>query len=225
VVFDYEDDSAQGVSNYYLENVTWVKPSSWEEGDIKKLKIIVGSGENSTTHFLEYEPLEFVPTKRGNRLIRSQKTYFDPKLKRTVNVYNEGNVYGYKTTDYISPITVQSYVTNPNDFTNTVGWNKGKVGTESFPGLELEVYPELTSENFANYDGHSYLKFSPEKSGQVLMNSGLNNNRTSIGSFTKGDKYIFSLEAYYNLPTKNSEGKYESTIAGNYDIIIAEYDF
>ena len=164
------------------------------------------------------DAFSFCDNRRGERLKKTQKTYFDPKLKRTVNVYDDGKVYGYKTTEYVSPITVQSYVTNPSDFTSTTGWNKGKASNETeFPGLEIEVYPELTADNFENYNGHSYLKFSPKANGQVLMNSGLNNNRTTIGSFTKGEKYIFSLEAYSKLSSMSS--------ATNYNIIIAEYDF
>ena len=168
------------------------------------------------------EVFAFCDNRRGERLVKSQKTYFDPKLKRTVNVYNDGAVYGYKTSEYISPVAVQSYVTNPSSFTNTTGWNKGKASTgtsENFPGLELEVYPELDPVTIADdsYNGHSYLKFSAQVVNQVLMNSGLNNNRTSIGSFTKGEKYVFSLEAYSALST--------SAVATNYEIIISEYDF
>ena len=171
------------------------------------------------------EPYTFFDKKRGKRLIKSQKTYFDPKLKRTVNVYNDGAVYGYKVSDYISPISVQSYVANQNGFTNTSGWYKGKVSNETFPDLGVKAIPELTKSNFDNYIGHSYLKFVPQVSKQVLMNSGLTSNRTSIGGFTKGEKYKFSIQAYSN-PQIVYEESYEKGLShSDIKVFIGEYTF
>jgi hypothetical protein len=56
----------------------------------------------------------------------------------------------------------------------------------------VKVYPELTGISVdSDWNGHSYLKFTPNQSEQVLMNSGIVSNRTSIGEFKEGDIYVF----------------------------------
>jgi hypothetical protein len=86
--------------------------------------------------------------------------------------------------------------------------------------LDLEVYPELTDTENINLEYTSYLKFSPKAANQILMNSGISNNRTSIGSFTKGEKYLLNLEAFSNLLSQSSQ-----SFATNYSIRIGSYEF
>lgn len=231
VIFGYdEDDNSDGVSNYYVESVTWEDRS----------------GSNLPNKPNIASDIEFVSTLRGKRLIRSQKTYFDPKLKRTVNIYDDGEVYGYTSTKYISPNTVQSYITNPSDFTSTTGWSVGKAAsTDSFPKLELKVYPEMEQlevyqpysfnetsfkafgdtiytyndekeeyEKAVSYvsgteyfvECQSYLKFTPSASKQVLMNSGIFDHRSTIKSFMKGEKYILKKDILNALPNQKANG-------------------
>ena len=194
IILGYDkDDCKDGISNYYLEGVVWTNRDAL---NLPPLPSVASE-------------IVFVSTIRGKRLIRSQKTYFDPKLKRTVNVYNGGNVYGYTSTKYISPNIIQSYVTNPNDFTSTTGWSVGKADSgEKFPKLELKVYPELDADDLSEYEGNCYLKFTPDinTSNQVLMNSGIFDHRSVIKKFVKGEEYIFKKDILKALPnTKASE--------------------
>ena len=208
VIINYSEQNPSGALNCTISSIQWKRVE--ENNNIYFVPYL-----NSTQLSSGYP--DFVPTIRGERIVKSQQTWFDPILKRTVKLYNNGTVCEFEETDYVSPLTVQSYVANPSDFISTTGWYQGKgSSTQTFPKLELEVYPELTNENFNEYDGHSYLKFIPTGTGQVLMNSGIQNNRLTIGEFVEGEKYVLNLEAYTNLTNKT---KWSPTVR------ICEYEF
>lgn len=157
---------------------------------------------------------KFFSSYKGNKIVKSQKTWFDPKLNRTVKLYNDGNICGFQDTEYISASTVHSYVTNPSNFTSTSGWYVGKRDNDdaSFSELSTETYPELTDKNFENYEGKSYLKFNASRAGQVLMNSGIQNSQASIKNFSEGETYIIDLIAYLDLENKTRTTTEDVTI-------------
>jgi hypothetical protein len=53
-------------------------------------------------------------------------THFDSKLDKILTHYNNGTVYGFTSTEYISPAFVKNFSANPNTFTSTTGWAVGK---------------------------------------------------------------------------------------------------
>ena len=206
VILNYTTHQPDGVSNFSI-NV------SWDEDNCKVEEVTL----------FEKEDCEFISTLRGQRLVKSQKTKFDPKLNQTVKVYTNADgkeVWGFTETEYISPMVVQSYITNPSDFTSTTGWRVGKAASsETFPDLTLEMYPELPSyESIDNYDGHSYLHFSTTAARQKLMNSGISDNRSAIKSLVAGDQYVLDGEIYNDLGE-------EKASLNNFEIEIASYKF
>lgn len=247
VVIGYSANTTDGVSNFTFEGVTWKEET---------INGVVYSKPYVTINSIEYALCDgypvFDPERRGERIIKSQKTIYDPKIDRVVKIYNssltenDGKIYGYEDTDYISPSAVQSYVANASEFTNKSGWYVGKYSDagETYPDLNLKVYPELTTypelqgntlyikiavtsgtfnankplyykngsgifteatsytsgtTYYKIYSGKSYLEFIPTIANQVTMNTGIQNNRTTIKKFTIGEKYILNLIAYKNL--------------------------
>lgn len=193
VIIGYSENTTSGVSNYVLTDVTW-------QGDVPYIKV------GQTTYAITNGEPTFVATLRGERLIRTQKTTYDTKLKRTVSIYKKdsddtvGTVYGYQDTDYVSAATVSSYVSNPSSFSSTTGWKVGKTNKdEAYPVLTQEIRPKLQDVGIINpssYSGKNYLLFTPKADKQYLMNTGLTDNRSTIKNFTKDEKYILKMHGY-----------------------------
>ena len=59
---------------------------------------------------------------RAKRYVQSQKTVYNSIVDRYVNVYNNGTLLGYNTTEYNDALSVVNLVTNPSNFKNTSGW-------------------------------------------------------------------------------------------------------
>ena len=83
---------------------------------------------------------------RGRRLVRKVKTKYDPTIDKYVNIYKDSQgkeIYGYTETEYISPATVRSYVTNPNSYESYTGWEVGKGNNNEFPAFDLVSVPDV----------------------------------------------------------------------------------
>jgi hypothetical protein len=91
------------VCSFCIDNVVWKKA---ENNVVPHIQYKNPNNENETIVSPICSKIALDPSIRGERLKKSQMTVFDSKLGRTVNVYNNGEVYGYKTTQYISPSMV-----------------------------------------------------------------------------------------------------------------------
>lgn len=139
---------------------------------------------------------------RGKRLVRKMVTKYDSTIDKYVNVYtHEGKeIYGYSESEYVSPTVVQSYVTNPNSYSSYTGWEVGGVQTGNgidYPQLDLTCIPDprdVNLQDFGNAEFKGYLKLKIEKTGQVLVNSGVSDFRSSIKSFIQGESYVFRVK-------------------------------
>ena len=136
---------------------------------------------------------------RGNRLVRKVKTKYDATIDKYVNVYNNGAIYGYTETEYLSPATVRSYVTNPNSFDSYTGWEVGCSSDNLFPKLELVSVPDVRDMNAADVvagDAEiiTCLKLKTDNSEQKLYNSGIVDMRHHINGFVKDEEYIFRVK-------------------------------
>lgn len=151
---------------------------------------------------------------RAKRLVNSQLTIFDDLLGRYVDVYNDGEVYGYETTEYSDPTLVINLLANTSDFKDTKGW----VGKD----LTWRVYPPFTGENgqtVVNYEAKSYLYV---KSGLTYNTAFVSNKKHLtpnsadiknglLGGIQVGEQYIFRYKAKSSL-----DGQYiTSGITGN----------
>jgi hypothetical protein len=117
--------------NWYLENVTY--------------------NSDGVPDFTN--KLSISETYRGRRLVRKIRTAYDSTIDKYVNIYNNGEIYGYSETEYTSPATVRSYVTNPNGYESYTGWEIGSSSDKTFPKLDLVSVPDVRdvdAENILN---------------------------------------------------------------------------
>lgn len=147
---------------------------------------------------------------RGKRLVRKPITKYDTITDKYVNVYNKGTIYGYTEIEYTSPATVQSYVTNPNNYDSMTGWEKGNSSQGIFPKLNLasipdvREYPNVSEVMSGDADIISCLKFEVTDTEQILYNSGIVDMRHQINGFVKDSQYVFKVK----YGEANEVGKY-----------------
>lgn len=122
---------------------------------------------------------------RAERYVQSQKTIYNNIVDRYVNVYNDGALLGYQTTDYNDALAVVNLFTNPSNFSNTSGW----IGNE----LYFKLSPSFNKDtDISTYTATSFLRL---KQG-IYFNTGIQNNRPYIkDGFIQGEKYIFRVKA------------------------------
>lgn len=156
---------------------------------------------------------------RGARLIRQAKIEYDATIDKYVYVYKDAQdntYYGYTESDYISPTSVSNYITSPNSFTSTAGWEVGGVKVEGkedtqFPSLIPQGYPDMRDINYEDLETttfQSFLKYKVNYNGQLLFNSGFADSRSKINSLVNGEKYVFRLK--YTKADENEAGRPES---------------
>ena len=136
---------------------------------------------------------------RGERLVRKVKTKYDSTIDKYVNVYNNGSIYGYTETDYLSPAVVRSYVTNPNSYDSYIGWEVGCSSDNIFPTLDLASVPDVRDMPAAdviagNANIKTCLKLQITNTEQKLYNSGIVDMRHQINGFVKDDEYVFRVK-------------------------------
>lgn len=245
VIIGHSEDSPKGIFNYYIENVIW------KEETVGGKKIVVPVlGEQ----YLTTGPAELASDYRGERLVKTPITHFEPKLGKVLTHYTsdplqtEADIYGFTSTKYVSPTIVQNFIVNPSNFTNTVGWNPGKLLSQTgeqpeqkFPVVTADTFPTLRqaietgSISEEDFKPSLYLTFTPDVQTnaetetayrlQTLMNMGINANKTAIKRFQQGEQYIFYLDIY----KENGEELASANIigangVGDFHISVKEYE-
>lgn len=161
---------------------------------------------------------------RGARYGFSQKTVFEPKLERYVNLYKKGNTNyrGYSESKFTSPELIQNLISN-TAFKSTSGWtgayyggpltgetvqekkNKKAAVRNVFGRFAGDVFSEAMDElaagNFNSGAYDSYMKiYLPSKLndgvGPAVINSGPFDNRASIGYMDLNSKWVVAVELY-----------------------------
>lgn len=165
-------------------------------------------GSNTGTQYFKINLTNGISSYRGERLVRSQKTTYEPLLGRYVLMCQDGDipdpVYEIATTEYTNPLAVINLFANPKDFTNLSGW----IGSTTNAVEKFELFPKFGDQTaISTYVAHSYLKI---KSGKDIYNSGIQSNisyftptdtevkKGIIGGIQKGEKYIFRFKARAN---------------------------
>ena len=166
-------------------------------------------------------PSQGVSDYRGKRLVKSQRTEYDPLLNRYVLLCEEGSgenkkeVYEVATTEYSNPLAVVNLIANPTSFTNVSGW-VGQID-------EFGIYPKFgQNTKIATYKATSYLKIN---SGETY-NAGIQSNLAqfqptdvevkngAIGGIQAGEKFVFrfKLKANKNNEPDNESGYIKSKV-------------
>lgn len=160
-------------TSYTVNNVTW---TSFED--------TVTAWSGPTQLFTLNLATGLSTRYRAKRYVQSQKTVYNSIVDRYVNVYNNGDLLGYKTTEFNDALSAINLFTNPTNFKNTSGW-KGE-------GLYFKISPGFDNTTvIAEYTATSYL-YIPR--GRVF-NMGIQNNRPYIpNGFIEGEKYILRLK-------------------------------
>ena len=172
---------------------------------------------------------------RGRRLVRKVKTIYDATIDKYVGVYNKGKIYGYTETEYASPATVRSYVTNASNYESSLGWEVGSDENGGFPALEVVTVPDVrdvvqihgseSDFDLKNYKFESCLKLNAN-ANQVLYNSGIVDLRHHINGFVEGEEYIFGIKYGENSGDENGKnGAYSLTSSkSNLTMFVAQYN-
>jgi hypothetical protein len=148
---------------------------------------------------------------QGERLVQSQKTFYNSKLEKYVGVYKDNSgkeVYGFTKTEYNTPELVENLITNgEGDFTSESGWYNTTTATREL-GFDPPV-SQWTSEEIT-----SFIRVKEEEGANEcwIVNTGLYDSRTKIPGFTAGQEYFFDCAFHEN------NGKL-------IDIKICEYSF
>lgn len=181
---------------------------------------------------------------RGKRLVRKIQTTYDATIDKYVAVYEFGGeeVYGYVETDYLSPASVRSFVTNGSNFTSTTGWNVSGE-SEGDSGVILPELSVVTVPDIQDIDGNSildgeeikegalktYLKWSPtlklvpKDGAQGLVNTGIADHRQYIENFTEGEEYVLRIKYSQQDQIGAHGAKTLKASDENLKIIIGEY--
>ena len=140
------------------------------------------NGQNLfTINFLTGLSTEF----RAERYVQSQKAIYNNIVDQYVNVYNDGALLGYQSTEYNDALAVVNLFTNPSNFSNTSGW----IGNE----LYFKLSPSFNKDtDISTYTATSFLRL---KQG-IYFNTGIQNNRPYIkDGFIQGERYVFRIKA------------------------------
>ena len=134
---------------------------------------------------------------RGKRLVRKEKTLYDPKTDKYVSLYADStgkDVYGFTVTEYISPTILKNLLTNSENFVSTNGWQAEENCT-----VEDAVYPPINNiTDVINTEFMSLLKVSFFNRYSYIYNSGISDNKANIGEFSTGDQYVFRVKHGYS---------------------------
>ena len=201
-------------SNWYIENV---------EYDNENIPTFASS-------------MTISPKYRGKRLVRKAKTTYDATIDKYVNVYKlDGKeVYGYTETEYASPASVRSYITNPTGYDSHVGWNVGTTDTNNseLPTLTVVSVPDVRDVPVDHNNFTSCLKIgitnateTLEDMGQVIYNSGIKDYQQFIDGFTAGSKYVFGIK--YGVAGSVTNDRASSIVSAknvSVRLVIAEYE-
>lgn len=148
---------------------------------------------------------------RGERFVRQVKTKYDSTIDKYVQIYesNGDEYYGYTEREYVSPTTVQNFVTSPSGFVDYNGWEVGGVSVgeaTEYPSLTLQGFPDMRDiAEVGQTDYTSFLKYKASNSNQFLYNSGIADFRADINGFVDQEQFVFRIK--YATAEENDAGR------------------
>ena len=147
--------------------------------------------------------VEISTSYRGERLVRQTQTKYDSTIDKYVGVYRKQGekYYGYSQSEYITSGAIVNYVANPSSFISTSGWQTDANHLD----YKIKTWPEGALEQGEIYQSFIEADFTG-KENALVMNSGIGGNRSSIGEFVEGEKYVLRMKYKNDL-----EGEYMTT--------------
>lgn len=180
--------------NCYSVDVTWSVNDNKATASVNGLEIF-------TLNFASGLSTNY----RAERYVQSQKTIYNSIVDRYVNVYNNGELLGYQTTEFNDALAVVNLVTNPSNFSNISGW----IGES----LQFKLSPSFGKDTkVSEYTAKSYLYM---RTG-TYFNTGIQNNRSYItNGFSVGENYILRIRL-----KNDGEEPADTTYVTNPDLVI-----
>lgn len=135
--------------------------------------------------------VEISTSYHGERLIRQTQTKYDATIDKYVGVYEkEGEqYYGYSQSEYITSGAIVNYVANPSSFISTSGWQTDANHLD----YKIKTWPEGALEQGEIYQSFIEVDFI-NKENALVMNAGIGGNRSAIGEFVIGEKYVLRMK-------------------------------
>jgi hypothetical protein len=110
------------------------------------------------------ESIELISEYRGARLVRKAKTSYDKIMDKYVLTYEKDGkeYYGFSENEYIPPMAVTNYMTNPYSFVDTSGWRMGASAenSDNFPTLEARPFPDILNNTASDFESTLQITFS-----------------------------------------------------------------
>ena len=137
---------------------------------------------------------------RGARLVKQTQTKYDSTIDKYVGIYKKDgkDYYGFTQSEYASSGAIANYVANPSGFTSTSGWRTD--------ANQLDYQISTKKEEDGLYK--AYIGFT-NKPDAWVMNEGIGGNRSSIGKFVEGEKYVLRMK--YKIDSVGNKA-YASTV-------------
>lgn len=162
-----------------------------------------------------YINIDAVSKYRGDRLVLSPKTEYDPLTNQYCDVFIAGDasdgidagdvIYRYTETEWHTPSTVNNIIINSSNFSNTSGWQ--------FHQMSIDSVPQFNNQE--DWDGYSVLQVKPvEAAGKkYIYNTALKESRNYLpNGMTKGEKYVFR----YKIHANSNNAPVDARSIGNY---------
>lgn len=222
---------------YYLENQ---KYEFSDDGFLINCPLYVIETHTYSNGVPKYTKKIGVTSYRGKRLIRTQKSYFDPILQKYIKIYKEdGNsnlINEYTETEYFTSDYVTNLVTNETDFISDIGWysclnDENEVEVASYPDASLAL--ELLTNN-TKFKSSSYLRFNFNKLGEYqFYNTGFDDNKEKFQNGLQEDQvFVIKLDFYYSksnllleLPTASKFDKTTKIAHSCFKVALASYEY
>lgn len=199
------------------------------------------------------EVVETLPGSRGYRYIWAPIAKYFPSIKQYLSKYQNNigasenepkTLWGYSSTEYITPYLVPEYIPTGSNMASTAGWIAGeRVTNTTLPTVEYQTYAygikdgdEITplekplklsmldsllgDSQTTDYQFKPYIHFfsdSFNNGGPILFNSGPFDTKMPLSGLAAGKKYRFEMTCFASNPFSVYLGLY------NYDTATRTY--
>lgn len=194
--WEVDDNNAVKGPNYRIASITYNEGTNCPT-------IVNDSG---FTNILDFQ---------GHRLVYNQLSKYDPVTEKYVDLYQANyddgvkqDIYHYVDYEYLTSDILTNYVTDGSNFNqlsdgSMQGWsNTTKITGEAGENtIELATYPEINLQKLESLKDVNELRnflrihFNGTYSAgaNTFFNSGIQDNNGIIGTFSKGEQYVFRI--------------------------------